>query len=74
MKKLIFGAIALAIAVPAAAQTAPAEHKMDCCEKMKSEHKECCCKDMDHKDHAKGDAKHGDKHDAKPDEHKNHQH
>jgi hypothetical protein len=53
MKKMIFGAIALAIAVPAAAQTAPAEApKADCCEKMKAEGKECCCKDMAGKDHA----------------------
>jgi len=73
MKKLIFGAIALAIAVPAAAQTAPAEHKMDCCEKMKAEHKECCCKDMAGKDHAMDHAKHGEKHDAKSGEHADHQ-
>lgn len=47
MKKMMFGAIALAIAVPAMAQTPPApEHKMECCEKMKAEGKECCCKDM----------------------------
>jgi hypothetical protein len=51
MKKMIFGAIALAIAVPAAAQAAPAEPKADCCEKMKAEGKECCCKDMAQKDH-----------------------
>lgn len=51
MRNILFGAIALAIAVPAAAQTAPAEHKMECCEKMKAEGKECCCKDMAKKDH-----------------------
>jgi hypothetical protein len=52
MKKMIFGAIALTIAVPAFAQTAPApEPKADCCEKMKAEGKECCCKDMAKKDH-----------------------
>jgi hypothetical protein len=56
MKMMIFGAIALALAVPAAAQQA--EHKMDCCEKMKAEGKECCCKDMAKKDHGE----HGDKH------------
>jgi hypothetical protein len=67
MKKMIFGAIALAIAVPAAAQTAPApEHKMECCEKMKAEGKECCCKDMaqkhdakDHQPKADGEANDG---------------
>lgn len=50
MKSFLFGAIALAFAVPAAAQ--PAEHKMECCEKMK-EHagKDCCCKDMAEKGH-----------------------
>jgi len=53
--KILFGAIALIIAVPAAAQTAPAP-KADCCEKMKAEGKECCCKDMDHSKH---DAKTG---------------
>ncbi len=51
MKKIILGAIALTIAVPAYAQTAPAEPKAGCCEKMKAEGKECCCKDMAHKDH-----------------------
>jgi hypothetical protein len=52
MKNIVFGAIALAIAVPAAAQTAPAEPKtMECCEKMKAEGKACCCKDMAGKDH-----------------------
>lgn len=60
--KMMIGAIALALAVPALAQTAPAsEHKMDCCEKMKAEGKQCCCKDMDGKDHAE----HGKKHDGK---------
>ena len=55
--KTLFGAIALIIAVPAAAQTAPAPApKADCCEKMKAEGKECCCKDMDHSRH---DAKAG---------------
>lgn len=50
--KILFGAIALIIAVPAAAQTAPAPApKADCCEKMKAEGKECCCKDMDHSKH-----------------------
>ena len=49
--KILIGAMALAIAVPAAAQTAPPEHKMECCEKMKAEGKECCCKDMAKKDH-----------------------
>ena len=49
MKKL-FGAIALAIAIPsiAQAQTAPAP-KMDCCEKKKE--KCACCKDMAGKGH-----------------------
>ena len=51
MHKLICGAIALALAVPAAAQTAPAEPKADCCEKTKAEGKECCCKDMAGKGH-----------------------
>lgn len=51
MMKMIFGAIALAIAVPAAAETAPAEQKMACCEKMKAEGKECCCKDKAGKGH-----------------------
>jgi hypothetical protein len=51
MKKMMFGAIALALAVPAFAQTAPAEPKAGCCEKMKTEGKECCCKDMAKKDH-----------------------
>jgi hypothetical protein len=52
MKKMMFGAIALAFAVPVAAQAAPEpEHKMECCEKMKAEGKECCCKDMAGKDH-----------------------
>ena len=58
MKKIIFGAIALAFAVPVAAQTAPAEHKMECCEKMKAEGKQCCCKDMaemGHDGHGKQD-------------------
>lgn len=50
MKNIIFGAIALAIAVPVHAQTAPAE-KASCCEKMKAEGKECCCKDMAEKGH-----------------------
>jgi len=55
--KILFGAIALIIAVPAAAQTAPAPApKADCCEKMKAEGKECCCNDMDHSKH---DAKTG---------------
>ena len=62
--KMILGAFALFLAVPAVAQTAPATdphaghqmpaqegHKMDCCEKMKAEGKECCCKDMDGKGH-----------------------
>jgi hypothetical protein len=50
--KILFGAIALIIAVPAAAQTAPAPApKADCCEKMKAEGKECCCKDMDQSKH-----------------------
>jgi hypothetical protein len=50
--KILFGAIALIIAVPAAAQTAPAPApKADCCDKMKAEGKECCCKDMDHSEH-----------------------
>lgn len=49
--KMLIGAIALAMAVPAAAQTAPEEHKMECCEKMKAEGKECCCKGMAKKDH-----------------------
>ena len=52
MTKIIFGAIALALAVPTAAQAVPEpEHKMECCEKMKAEGKECCCKDMAKKDH-----------------------
>ena len=70
MKKMIFGAIALAIAVPAAAQTAPeAEHKMKCCEKMKAEGKECCCKEMagkGHESHGKHDSKTGDEAAQKP--------
>ena len=62
--KMIFGAIALFLAVPAVAQTAPAadahaghqmpaheEEKKGCCEKMKAEGKECCCKDMAGKGH-----------------------
>jgi hypothetical protein len=56
--KTVFGALALLIAVPAAAQTAPAAApKADCCEKMKAEGKECCCKDKDHSkmDHSKHD-------------------
>ena len=65
--KTILGAIALTLAVPAFAQTAPApEAKMACCEKMKAEGKECCCKDMAKKghdmsqDHApKGDGERG---------------
>lgn len=51
MKKMIFGAIALAFAVPGLAQTVPAEPKAGCCEKMKAEGKECCCKDMAGKGH-----------------------
>ena len=61
MNNIMCGAIALAIAVPAAAQTAPAEHKMECCEKMKAEGKQCCCKDMANKDHGE----HG-QHDQQP--------
>ena len=62
--KMIIGALALSLAVPAVAQTAPAVdphagHQMpaqqgdkkDCCEKMKAEGKECCCKDMAGKGH-----------------------
>jgi hypothetical protein len=49
--KTIFGAIALILAAPVVAQVAPAEHKMECCEKMKAEGKECCCKDMAKKGH-----------------------
>ena len=49
--KTLIGAIALILAAPALAQAAPAEHKMECCEKMKAEGKECCCKDMAKKDH-----------------------
>ena len=58
--KTIFGAIALAIAVPAFAQNAPApelkadEHKHDCkecCEKMKGKDGKMEC--MDKKDEAK---------------------
>jgi hypothetical protein len=55
MTKTILGVIALTMAVPAVAQTAPApapEAKQDCCEKMKAEGKPCCCKDkMDHMKH-----------------------
>ncbi len=63
--KSIFGAIALLVAAPAVAQTAPAPApKADCCEKMKAEGKECCCKD---KDHSKMDhSKHGTDSDAAP--------
>ncbi len=60
--KTLFGAVALLIAAPAFAQTAPAPApKADCCEKMKAEGKECCCKDMDHSkmDHSKHDMKAG---------------
>lgn len=69
MMKMLIGAIALAIAVPAAAQTAPAEHKMECCEKMKAEGKECCCKDMAKKDH---DMKQGHHPKADGEGHKDH--
>lgn len=70
MKKMLFGALALAVAVPAYAQTAPEpEHKMECCEKMKAQGKECCCKDMagnHHADHDKKQPKadHGPSHDG----------
>lgn len=62
MTKTMFGAIALAFAVPAFAQEAPAEpKKMECCEKMKAEGKQCCCcKEMagkGHGDHGKHDPK-----------------
>ena len=50
--KIIIGAIALALSVPALAQTTSDEHKMDCCEKKQPDGKECCCcKDMAKKDH-----------------------
>ncbi|HET9352559.1 MAG TPA: hypothetical protein VFO32_01025 [Sphingomicrobium sp.] len=56
MKKMLFGAIALAVAAPAFAQAAPEpEHKMECCEKMKAEGKECCCKEMAGKGHSEHD-------------------
>lgn len=58
--KLILGALALAFAVPAAAQQGAHQPpaKQDCCEKMKAEGKECCCKDMAKKDQGKqGEAK-----------------
>ena len=65
--KILFGAIALIIAVPAAAQTAPAPApKADCCERMKAEGKECCCKE-----HAKDHAGNGDH--AEHDSHQGHQ-
>ncbi len=54
--KIFIGAIALIIAAPVAAQTAPAPApKAECCEKMKAEGKECCCKGKDHSkmDHSK---------------------
>ena len=63
MNKMIFGAIALAFAVPGLAQTAPAEPKANCCEKMNAEGKECCCKDMAQKNHAQD---HEMKQDQKP--------
>ncbi|HET9336252.1 MAG TPA: hypothetical protein VFO12_07590 [Sphingomicrobium sp.] len=72
MKTTIFGALALAFAAPALAQTPPAEPKMDCCEKMKDEKMECCCcKHMAEKGHGE----HGEKHGGdKPSEHGAHQH
>ena len=64
--KTLIGAMALTLAVPALAQTAPTpEAKQDCCDKMKAEGKECCCKDMAKKDHdvkqhgKQGGAEHG---------------
>jgi hypothetical protein len=57
--KMLIGAIALFLAAPVAAQTAPAPApKADCCEKMKAEGKECCCEKMDHSkmDHSKHDS------------------
>ena len=58
MKKMMLGALALAVAVPAYAQTPPAEHKTECCDKMMQDGKDCCCcKDMAGKGHD-GHAKH----------------
>lgn len=71
----ILTAIALSIALPAVAhaQAAPApEHKMDCCEKMKTEGKECCCKDMAKKDHGERGEKHAPKGDADHQSHGEH--
>lgn len=70
MKTIIFGAIALAFAVPAAAQTAPAGHPADdakheqskhdckaCCEKMKSHGGKL--EGMDQKGHGERGEMHG---------------
>ncbi len=64
MTKMMLGAIALAIAVPAYAQTPPAEPKADCCEKKQDGKECCCCKHMDHKGHGEhgGDHQGHDKH------------
>ena len=68
--KTLIGAIALVLAAPALAQAAPAEHKMECCEKMEAEGKECCCcKDMANKDH---DMKHDLQPKADGEDHKGH--
>jgi len=67
--KMMIGAIALALAVPALAQQAPAtdEHAQheqgkhdckECCEKMKEQHGKMEC--MDEKGEAKGSAGHAD--------------
>ena len=51
-KTMLMTTIALTLAVPGFAQSAPApEPKQDCCEEMKAEGKSCCCKDMADKDH-----------------------
>jgi hypothetical protein len=50
--RILLGAIALVIAMPVAAQAAPAPApKADCCEQMKAKGEECCCKHMDHSKH-----------------------
>lgn len=54
MNKLMIGAMALALAVPAMAQTPPEEPKKECCDKHEGDCAECdCCEDMADKDHAK---------------------
>ena len=76
--KRILTAVALSIAPPALAhaQTAPAQGKMACCEKMKAEGKDCCCMRMGGS-HGEHSGKHGE---SKPpqqpnaDQHQNHQH